>query len=244
MHSIHSVLHPDYRYPSSKNPYWSKLQSWRGRVYSDNETEEYRGSWRSRFATPAVDSATGSGIDVPLTVEIGCNAGHVIVESATQHPTERFIGIDWKFKPIFRGAEKADKRKLGNLLFFRAHAERLHYMFGEGEIDRLNIYFPDPWPKKSQMKNRYLTAERLRTFQPLLKKGGIFHIKTDHPGYFEWIREAIDSCQDIWKTVELTQNLHQNNPHPELLDFPEVTLFEKLFIKDGIPIQSVVLERR
>ena len=82
--------------------------------------------------------------DLELHVEIGCNAGHVIVEWAKQNPQRAYIGIDWKFKPIFRGVEKGLKRGLDNLIFFRAHADRLKYMFGESEIDRLSLFFLIP----------------------------------------------------------------------------------------------------
>src|SRR6185437_16010077 len=180
------VHHPEFRYPDSKNPYWSKLKQFAGRVYSDNSTEEYRGRWRERFAAE---------ISGDLHVEIGCNAGHVVLEWAARNPTSRYVGIDWKFKPIFWGIEKALKRDIRNLLFFRAHAERLPFMFGEGEIDFLYLFFPDPWPKKKQWKNRFLTALALARIAPAVKKGGIFHIKTDHAGYFDWMLEAISECE-------------------------------------------------
>src|SRR4051812_21276264 len=71
------VQHPEYRYPASRNPYWTKLHSLRELVYSDNGTELHPGQWRSRFA----DHSQFLG-DRKLHVEIGCNAGHVLVEWA------------------------------------------------------------------------------------------------------------------------------------------------------------------
>lgn len=206
-----------------------------GSVYSDNETEKFRGQWRSCFKeVPNAASAK-------LHVEIGCNAGHVIVEWAKAHPEDLFIGIDWKFKPIFRGAEKAARRNLKNLIFLRAHAERLPYMFGPGEIDRLYLFFPDPWQKKAQLKNRFVTSERLHEIAKVIKPDGIFHIKTDHRGYFEWMLQAIEKASQSWKVLETSWNLHENHPAPETLTIPEVTLFERLFIKDQLPIHSVKL---
>ena len=166
------------------------------------------------------------------------------VESAVQSPQQNFIGIDWKFKAIFRGVEKGTKKDLKNLVFFRAHAERIPFIFGLGEIDRLNLYFPDPWPKKAQMKNRFLTAERLRVIAPLMKSGGLFHIKTDHRGYFEWMIQAIQASLDCWEVMSVNEDLHRHHAAPHLLTFPEVTLFEKLFIKDRIPIHEIWLKAR
>ena len=241
------IQHPEYEYPASKNPYWSKLLSLHGLVYSDNQTELNRGNWRKQFR----DSNRFS--ERKLHVEIGCNSAHVLLEWAKAHPENAYIGIDWKFKAIFRAAEKAAELGLENIIFLRAHAERFPYMFGPKEVDHLCLYFPDPWPKKSHWKNRFVTVERLSAIVRLLTPGGIFHIKTDHPGYFEWILKAVDECgnqtqspnqnlyQNYWKILEVTRDLHRNNPAPETLDFPEVTLFEKIFIRQKIPIQSLKL---
>jgi tRNA (guanine-N7-)-methyltransferase len=285
------MSHPEYRYPGSRNPYSAKVQTLRGRIFSDNGTEQFRGRWLAQFPdtdkTPAAPSSTrrpllggaqqfsggacdqtwpkpgvaesaqnvgGSvlapvpaapaGARRPLKVEIGCNAGHVTVEWAARDPKTAFIGLDWKFKPIFRAAEKALKRDIHNLIFLRAHADRIEYIFEENEIDFLALYFPDPWPKKSQLKNRWLTADRLKSVAKLVRPGGIFHIKTDHLGYFEWMEDAISQVGELWETIAHTRDLHAGHPAPEKLKSPDVTLFESLFIKDGIKINSVTLRRR
>lgn len=246
--------HPDYRYSVSRNPYQAKVRSLEGRVFSDNDSETFRGCWRRKFAdaTPEALAVTAAPTTPttqdparrPLHVEIGCNAGHVVVEWAARDPKTAFIGVDWKFKPIFRGAEKALKRGLSNLILLRAHADRLDYMFGPEEIDFLALYFPDPWAKKSQLKNRWLTADRLRSVAALVRPGGVFHIKTDHLGYFEWMEEAIRQVPDLWEPTEHTRDLHAAHPAPLTLKIPEVTLFESLFLKDGIKINSVKLVRK
>lgn len=239
------LTHPDYRYSVSRNPYQAKVHQLRGRVFSDNDTEAFRGRWREQFPDAArMADKSAAGERRSLHVEIGCNAGHVVVEWAARDPRTAFVGLDWKFKPIFRGTEKAMKRRLDNLLFLRAHADRLHFMFGPGEIDFLALYFPDPWPKKAQLKNRWLTAERLRQVAELVRPGGVFHIKTDHLGYFEWMEEAIRQVPELWEPTEHTRDLHASHPAPRSLKIPEVTLFEGLFIKDGIKINSVKLRRR
>ena len=239
------IFHPEYRYPESRNPYWGKNRKLEGLVYSDNETEVHAGQWREKFSLGSTNSAkTENEGRRKLHVEIGCNAGHVVVEWADQKRNELFIGIDWKFKPIFWGAEKVQKRSLKNICFFRAHAERLKFMFGPREIDNLYLFFPDPWPRKKQWKNRFLTATTLREIAPLIHPEGLFHIKTDHPEYFNWIEKAVEETKDLWQPVELTRDLHQNHPAPETLKIPEVTLFERLFIKEGIKINSIKLKPR
>lgn len=236
------IQHPDYRYATVSNPYAAKLKALKGWVYSENETEEHRGKWREQF-TNFKNQKTKTELSPELWVEIGCNTGHVTRAWAEQNPERLFIGIDWKFKIIHQGVEKAQKKDLKNLLFLRANVERIQYMFGEGEIDRLCLYFPDPWPKKAQQKNRFVKPSTLRDCAKIVKKGGVFHIKTDHAGYFEWMEKSLTEVLDVWKIEERTTDLHASHPNPHLLEIPDVTLFEKLFIKDKITIKSLTLRK-
>ena len=236
------IQHPDYLYPPSRNPYASKSKIFAGTLFTDNETEAQSGKWREAF--PLAQS-TSRLKQRPLHVELGCNGAHVVLEWATRNPQALHVGVDWKFKQIYFGAEKSEKRGLKNLLFFRSNLERLPYMFGEGEVDHLYLYFPDPWAKKSQWKNRTITEKTLRTWATILKPGmGIFHIKTDHAGYFDWMLEALKPNLDVWEVLEQTRDLHAGNPDAVKLKIPDVTLFEGLFIKDGLPIHSLKLRRK
>ena len=230
-----SIDHPDFRYSESRNPYWTKLREEKLPVYNDGATEAHRGEWRKEFETKGLKK---------LHVEIGCNAGHVVLEWAARDTKSAWIGLDWKFKMIHKGAGKAVKRKLGNLLFLRGTADRIKYMFAPGEVDALYLYFPDPWPKKAQKKNRFLNAQRLRDVHSVLADGGLFHIKTDHADYFAAMEEAINETRDLWNVRERTTDLHAGNPDAGKLTIPDVTLFERLFIKDGLPIHSVKLFKK
>lgn len=231
------IQHPDYRYPESSNPYWLKLNELQHRVFCDNETERHRGKWRSLLLDGREDASR------ELHVEIGCNGGHVVLEWAARNPKHAYIGIDWKFKQIYRGAEKALKRGIENLLFLRANAQRLQYMFAENEIDHLYLLFPDPWPRKGQQKNRFVNPKMLETVAGLVRPGGVFHIRTDHAGYFEWIDKAVAETGQCWKVIGRSTDLYRNHPDPKSLMIPDVTLFERIFIRDGIPICSLELER-
>jgi tRNA (guanine-N7-)-methyltransferase len=234
------MQHPDFRYGTARNPYAKKLGEFPGLAYSDHETETHAGEWRQRFARTRETPGTRRA----LHVEIGCNTGHVTRAWAEKNPEDLYIGIDWKFKIIYRGAEKVAAKGLKNLLFFRANSERLAFMFGPGEVDALYLYFPDPWPKKAQWKNRFLKESTLREAARIVRSGGVFHIKTDHDGYYEWMREAFAKVGDVWTVERETFDLHAGNAEARKLDIPDVTLFEKLFIKDGIKIKSAWLRRK
>ena len=233
-----SVDRPDYRFAPSKNPYWAKLRDLDRGAYLDHAAEDHAGRWRQELSPGASPAGAGRR---RLHVEIGCNGGHVMLERAALAPEDLFLGVDWKFKQIYFGMDKARKRGIGNTAFLRTHAERLHYVFGPGEIDRLYVYFPDPWPKKGQLKKRFFTAEWLRRVAPLLARDGEFEVRTDHDGYFEWMKQAVAEAADHWETAEITHDRHAGNPDRLELRIPDVTLFERLFIRDGIPIKRLLL---
>ena len=231
---------PAYRYPGSGNLYWKKLQAIKPFAIADNACELAE---RQFTLDP----------NRPLHVELGCNGGHVTLEWAKQNPNHQYIGIDWKFKQIFFAAEKAQLRGLTNATFMRAYLERLQFIFSKNEVDFMYLFFPDPWPKKKQKKNRFLTTERLLTIHSLLKKGGIFHIKTDHAEYFDSMLEELKAViappekpngatEPSFEILELTKNLHEKNENARGLTIPDVTLFERIFIKQGLPIHSLKLK--
>ena len=49
---------------------------------------------------------------------------------------------------------------------------------------------------------------------------------------------------DVWEIERESLDLHEGNPNAAKLEIPDVTLFEKLFIKDGIKIKSAWLKRK
>ena len=222
------VEHPDFRYTDSRNPYSAKIHQIPDYALTDHDTERHAGKWRSRLLAPATPSA-------PLHVEIGCNGGHVTLEWAKRAPSNAYIGVEWKFKQVYLAAEKARKRAIPNVFFLRAHAMRLDRIFAPGEIDFLYLYFPDPWPKRSQNNNRLLQPAWLKRIAPLLKPGGLFHIKTDHPGYFDWMLAAFTAVQDTWRIESQTHDRHAGRSAEELarLEIPDVTLFEKVWLREG-----------
>ena len=117
----------------------------------------------------------------------------------------------------------------------RYHAALVSEMFAPEEIDNAFIYFPDPWPKKRHFKNRLITAEFLNILFALQKPGSFLEIKTDHPGYFEWIMER--APQSRYQIVRQTEDLHKSEWSAENFQ----THFEKLWTSKGLPTHMVRL---
>ncbi len=233
------ISHPQFRYPVSRNIYFSKLTQIQNlpspKAFLDHHAESKKGQWRSLFNFEKM---------TPLHVEIGCNGGHVLLGQAKASPKTAFLGIDWKFKQIHIAAKKAQKTDLRNVLFVRGNAERLPFLFEQNEISRLSFLFPDPWSKTAHRKKRLLKAQWLDSVWPLLQNEGEFELRTDHRDYFDFVLKEIPKIKTPWEVVCKNFDLYKNHPNPRSLIIPEVTLFEKLFIKDGLPIHRLVLKKR
>lgn len=233
---IHRVESPNYRYPPSRNPYWEKIRETSGRIRLDHESEKYSGLWKKTFSTT----------DAALHVELGCNGGHWLLARAALDPKDLFVGIDWKFKQVYLAHEKSQKHAVNNTVWLRAHAERMPMMFAAGEIDHLYLFFPDPWPKKAQRKNRLFDMTWLTNVAPLLRSGGTFEIRTDHGEYFAEMLSAVRARLEDWKIESVSRDHHGGAgtaANARKLAPPKVTLFERVFISQGVPIQRVVLKR-
>jgi tRNA (guanine-N7-)-methyltransferase len=214
-----------FYYPS-ENIYYKKLLQFRPLVILDDDSEKYVGHWEGLFQNRA-----------KIHVEIGCNAGHVIVPWARNNPHINYVGIESKYKAVYKAQEKA--LGLNNIKILRANAKRFEYIFGSSEIDHIFIFFPDPWERRSQSKHRLLTFEQMNSFYHTLVPGGRLTFKTDHLPYFEEVCHLIEN--QPWGILEKTLDLYAGHSNPKKLQIPEVTVFERLFIKDTIPIKKIEL---
>ena len=86
-------------------------------------------------------------------------------------------------------------------------------------------------------------AQWLTQVTPLIRPGGTFEVRTDHSGYFDWMLGEVAKVPELLEPVEQSRDLYAGHAAPQNLQIPEVTLFERLFIRDGIPIKKLLLKR-
>ena len=217
-------------YRPSRNPYAPKYRELRRdhapTAFTCHDTETFRGNWREFF---------GARSGQRLHLEIGCYHGESLVQMAGDYPDEFFIGLEWKFRETYKAVEKAIKRDLKNLVFLRANAARLPWMFAPGEIDRVWILFPDPWPKTGQQKWRTLHADFFRSLGLLLQPGKEVMIKTDDSDYAGSIAREL-------KLADAFCPLPEESAAPIWESFPP-TPFEKIFFRNNAPTFALGLER-
>lgn len=136
----------------------------------------------------------------PVILEIGFGNGEAMVEQARQHPDRDYLGIEVHLPGIGHCLLRAEEENISNLRLIANDAiEVLQDQIADGAIDRVNLYFPDPWPKQRHHKRRIVQAEFLRQVATKLRPDGDFFVATDWSDYAVHIDEvlAVDRCFEV-----------------------------------------------
>ena len=89
-----------------------------------------------------------------LWVEVGCGKGKFTAETAQANPDVLLIAVERCREAMVVAMEKAQAMGLTNVFFIDMAVANIEDIFAPGELDRLFINFPDPWPRKKNAKRR------------------------------------------------------------------------------------------
>lgn len=191
----------------------------------ESAPEERRGRWLSDF--PAFSQ---------LHLELGCGKGRFTAEMAAQHPDILFAAVEKVPDAMVVAMERVCARELGNVRFLDRDAANLLEMFAPGEVSRIYINFPDPWPKKKQFKRRLTAPSFQRLYAEVLVPGGEIWFKTDNLPLFEWSVEELRAGG--WELREVTNDLHGQGISGVMTDY------EAKFHAQGVKINRLVAVKR
>ena len=182
--------------------------------------ETIKGKWRSEYFKN----------DHPITVELACGRGEYTIGLANRFPERNFIGVDIKGERIWKGSTLAVEQNLTNVAFLRTPILLIENFFSDGEIDEIWTTFPDPRPRKRDVKRRLTSPRYLEIYKRLLKPGSYFRLKTDNTGLFEYTLEEINTRNDI-NDLQYTNNLYESDYRSECFDIK--TKYEEQFAAKG-----------
>ncbi len=153
----------------------------------------------------------------PLELEIGAGKGRFLLQRAMAVPEHDFVAIDWIWKYLKIGWQRACRRGLANLLCFKAEArEVVTHLVDDESLHIVHVYFPDPWHKRRHHKRRLLTEDFFRLVQRRLEPGGRLEIATDNFDYFVAFRAAlVRAGESLWADVREQKNRRILDPQFE-----------------------------
>jgi tRNA (guanine-N7-)-methyltransferase len=159
----------------------------------------------------------------PLEIELGCGDASFLLNYAQAHPERNFIGVERLGGRIRKLDRKGRRASLTNLRGVRIESGYfLEYLVPPKSAAALHIYFPDPWPKRKHLKNRFINERFPAIAERVLQSGGIVYLRTDHTDYFEQMQSVFAAAKNF-RSIETPEELSS-----------VLTDFEAEFLKQGL----------
>ncbi|TVS15726.1 MAG: tRNA (guanosine(46)-N7)-methyltransferase TrmB [Gammaproteobacteria bacterium] len=137
----------------------------------------------------------------PLTLEVGFGMGQSLLAMAAAEPERRFVGVEVHEPGIGALLAGMEARQIGNIRVLAADVtEILATVFAPGVLDRVQIFFPDPWPKRRHHKRRLIQPEFVAMLAERVRPGGDLLLATDWTPYAEHMLAVLDAAPD-WDNV-------------------------------------------
>jgi tRNA (guanine-N7-)-methyltransferase len=135
-------------------------------------------------------------------LEIGFGGGEHLIGRAKANPGIGFIGAE----PFVNGMAKAlaaiDEARLENIRLHHGDAVALLDWLPQASLGRVDLLYPDPWPKRRHWKRRFVNAANIARLARVLRPEGEFRFATDWANYAEWTLARLNRSRDFVWTAE------------------------------------------
>jgi tRNA (guanine-N7-)-methyltransferase len=170
-------------------------------------------------------------------LEIGFGMGDSLLQMAMQQPDIDFVGIEVHPPGVGSLVNAAAEADIDNLRLYLADAnDVINECLAPNSLDRVQLYFPDPWHKKKHHKRRIVQPQFLQLIRAKLKPAGVLHIATDWQPYAEHILDLIDQAPGFNNSAGTGHFI----PRPE---YRPLTKFEKRGQGLGHGVWDVMAEK-
>jgi len=148
-----------------------------------------------------------------VRLEIGFGGAEHLIAQAKAHPRSGFIGSDGYLNAIAKALIAIDDDKLTNIRLHLGDASALIDWLPQGSLARIDLLYPDPWPKRRHWKRRFVQDESLKRLARILKPDGELRFATDIPGYASWtLARVLRSPDFVWNAENASD---WRNPWPD-----------------------------
>jgi tRNA (guanine-N7-)-methyltransferase len=215
--------------PRVNKKHLNNVAGYPGEILGDEaDLRARKGHWRREFPGR-------SG----LWLEIGCGRGAFLAGLAglPEAADAGLLGLEIRPDRCVTARNKLlQAGAAGRFRILHAYAELLPTLFDCGELDRIYLNFPDPWPCSPDGNKRLFGPRFLPHYQHLLAPGGELWFKTDEPS--AW-RELLSRRPQAFELLESGDDLHHSPAARGNIE----TEFERVFRAKGQPICFARLRR-
>ncbi|MFA7388231.1 MAG: tRNA (guanosine(46)-N7)-methyltransferase TrmB [Thiohalobacteraceae bacterium] len=184
-----------------------------------------------------LDLDAAFGRCAPRTLEIGFGNGASLAKMAALAPDQDFLGVEVHRPGVGQLLLEIERYELTNLRVACIDAvELLERHIAPASLDRVLLFFPDPWPKSRHHKRRILQPAFVAIIREHLKPGGLFHMATDWQPYAEQMLAVMDAAPGFRNSAGRGQYAPKPDYRPE-------TKFERRGLRLGHGVWDLVFVR-
>jgi tRNA (guanine-N7-)-methyltransferase len=141
-----------------------------------------------------------------LRLEIGFGGAEHLIGQARDNPRTGFIGSDAFLNGVVKALSAIDEHKLANIRLHHGDASELIDWLPDASITRIDLLYPDPWPKRRHWKRRFIQDDSLKRLARILEPGGELRFATDIADYAVYTLARIMRSEDFIWTAERADN--------------------------------------
>jgi tRNA (guanine-N7-)-methyltransferase len=137
-----------------------------------------------------------------VCLEIGFGGGEYLLARAAENPGIGCIGAEPFVNAMAKALAAIEARQLVNVRLHFDDASTLLAWLPPASLGRLDLIYPDPWPKRRHWKRRFVQDGSVAAIARILRAGGEFRFVTDVPDYAAWTLQRLLRSPDFLWTAE------------------------------------------
>lgn len=162
-----------------------------------------------------------------VALEIGFGAGENFAREAAANPEFGCIGVE----PFVNGMASAlaliEANALKNVRLHHGDAIEVLDWLPDRSVARIDILYPDPWPKRRHWKRRLISDAAVASLARIATPGAVVRFATDIADYAEWTLIRFRRSPDFAWTAECANDWRK--PWPGFAG----TRYEAKALKEG-----------
>lgn len=185
---------------------------------------------------PSLEQLVPPGLE-RVEIEVGPGKGAFVLAATEARPDTFIVGIEAAPAYAKYAAERLKKAGRRNCVLLVDNAKAyLKADVPEGGLDRLHVYFPDPWPKRRHRKRRFFTTEMPEVIHRALKPGGWILVATDNAALAGEIARVLGSSPLLQRVESEEEQLDAGHGFSP-------TNFERKYLAEGRTIRRYAYRR-
>jgi tRNA (guanine-N7-)-methyltransferase len=132
-----------------------------------------------------------------VRLEIGFGGGEHLIAEAIAAPDVGFIGVEPFVEGLAKAVAAIADKELRTIRLHDGDAVHVLDWLPPASLSRVDLLYPDPWPKRRHWKRRFVSSANLDRIARVLAPGGLFRVASDIDDYIAWTLRHLIARDDF-----------------------------------------------